>query len=257
MNRSIKILFAFAFAFAFITFSSQTLNAQTADEIINSYFENTGGYDSWGTIKGVKMTAKVNQGGMEIPIEIVQMADGRSYSKVTFQGMTIMQGVYDGTTSWGTNFQTMKAEKSDEETSKNRALDSNDFPDALYDYKKKGYTVELLGTEMMEGTEAFKLKLIKEPRIIDGEKVEDISFYYFDSEAFVPIAQESEVKQGPNKGVIQMVTMSDYQEVDGFYFPFSITQGVKGSPGQPVTMDSIELNPEVEDSAFAYPEGGE
>jgi hypothetical protein len=45
--------------------------AQTADEIIAKYFENTGGIEAWESIEGVKMNAKVNQGGMEIPVEVV------------------------------------------------------------------------------------------------------------------------------------------------------------------------------------------
>ncbi|MBT8271439.1 MAG: outer membrane lipoprotein-sorting protein, partial [Bacteroidia bacterium] len=91
--RNLK-LFIVALAVGFAT----SINAQTVDEIIDTYFENTGGYDAWRSLKGVKMTAKVNQGGMEIPVEIVQMSDGRSYSKISFQGMNIMQGVFDGTT---------------------------------------------------------------------------------------------------------------------------------------------------------------
>mgnify|MGYP000426680581 FL=1 len=47
---------------------------------------------------------------------------------------------------------------------------------------------------------------------------------------------------------------SDYQEVDGMYFPFSLTQGVKDGGGQPITMDKIELNPTVDPSAFKFPE---
>ena len=53
--------------------------------------------------------------------------------------------------------------------------------------------------------------------------------------------------------MISEVTMSDYQEVDGIYFPFSMTQGVKGQPGAPLTITTIELNPEVDASVFTFP----
>ncbi|MCP4456794.1 MAG: outer membrane lipoprotein-sorting protein [Cytophagales bacterium] len=228
--------------------------SQTVDEIIDGYFENTGGLDNWKSLTGIKMTAKVNQGGMEIPLEIVYMADGRTYTKITIQGAVIMQGVFDGETMWSTNFASMKAEKSDAETTANYMLDINDFPDSFMDYKEKGYTAELLGQETIDGTETFKIQLTKEPRTIDGESVEDVTYYYFDTEAFIPIAQDSEVKQGPQKGAIGRITQSDYLEVDGLYFPFSQTQGIKDGPSQPLIIDSIELNPQIEDSAFAYPE---
>ncbi|MCJ7468112.1 MAG: outer membrane lipoprotein-sorting protein [Maribacter sp.] len=230
------------------------VQAQTADEIINNYFENIGGLDKLKALKGVKMTAKMNQQGMEFPLEITQLSDGRQVTSVNFQGKEIKQGVFDGETLWGTNFMTMKAEKSDAETTENFKLNTNDFPDSFVNYKEKGYVVELIGKETIDGTDAFKIKLVKEPITVDGKKEEDVSFYFFDSENFVPIAMQSEIKSGPAKGMIQEITFSDYQDVDGIYFPFSMTQGVKGQPGAPITIEKIELNPTVEASIFAFPD---
>ena len=231
-----------------------TAQAQTADEILDNYIENIGGAEALGALKGVKIDAKVNQQGMEIPLEIYQFADGRQMTVIKFQGTEIKQGVFDGETLWSTNFMTMKPEKSDAETTANFKLESNDFPDSFLNYKDKGYVVELVGTETVEGTETFKIKLVREPITIDGETKEDVRFYYFDTESFVPIAMESEIHQGPMKGQSQYITFSDYQEVDGLYFPFSMTQGLKNGDSQPIVMESISLNPEVDPAAFAYPE---
>ncbi|MBL4904923.1 MAG: outer membrane lipoprotein-sorting protein [Flavobacteriaceae bacterium] len=175
-------------------------------------------------------------------------------TKINFQGKVIMQGVFDGETLWSHNFMTMTAEKSDAETTANLKLDANDFPDAFLDYKKKGYKVELLGKETIDGAETFKIKLTKEPVTIDGKLEENVSFYYFDVDNFVPIAIHSEIRSGQGKGMISEVTMSDYQEVDGLYFPFSMTQGIKGQPGgQPITISKIVLNPKIDDNAFKFP----
>ncbi|MDG2194247.1 MAG: outer membrane lipoprotein-sorting protein [Polaribacter sp.] len=233
---------------------SLTLHAQTVDEILSTYFENIGGEENFRKIKGVKMTAKVNQQGMEIPLEIIQMSNGKQMTVINFQGKEIKQGVFDGETLWSHNFMTMKAEKSDAEATANMKLEANDFPDPFLDYKKKGYAVELLGKETIDGAETFKVKLTKKPVTIDGKKEDNVSFYFFDMENYVPIAMQSEIKSGPGKGMISMVTMSDYQEVEGMYFPFSMTQGVKGQPGgQPITITKIELNPDVKDGLFTFP----
>lgn len=230
-----------------------TLQAQTADEILNTYFENTGGVDAWRAVEGMRMKAKVNQGGMEIPLEIVRMKDGRQMTSITFQGLELKQGVFDGEVLWGTNMMTQKAEKSDAEATEMMKKEMNDFPDPFLDYQDKGYTVELMGKEDFNGTETFKIKLVKEPITVDGEEVQDVSYYFFETENFVPIAIHSEIKQGQAKGMMSEITFSDYQEVEGLYMPFTMSQGVKGQGGQPVTMDSIELNPEVTDSDFAFP----
>ena len=247
--RTFKLIAAFIFFVAAVP-----AQAQTADEIIDTYFENIGGEEKLKSLEGMKMTAKVNQQGMEIPLEIVQLKDGRQMTVINFQGKEIKQGVFDGETLWGHNFMTLKAEKSDAESTENFKLNSNDFPDAFLDYKDKGYTVELLGKEEIDGTETFKIKLVKEPLTIDGKQEEDVTYYFFDTENYIPIAIQSEIKAGQGKGMTQEITMSDYQEVDGIYFPFSMTQGLKDGQSSPLTIETIVLNPSVEDSAFEFPE---
>jgi outer membrane lipoprotein-sorting protein len=238
-----------------VVFLGFVTNAQTVDEILSTYYENIGGLENLKKIKGVKMTAIINQQGMEIPLEIYQLSGGKQMTVINFQGKEIKQGVFDGETLWAHNFMTMKAEKSDAETTANMKLEMNDFPDAFIDYKEKGYKVELLGKETIDGAETFKIKLTKEPVTVDGKKEDNVSYYFFDTENYVPIAVHSEIKSGPGKGMTSQVTMSDYQEVEGLYFPFSITQGMKGQPGgQPISISKIELNPEVDAGAFSFPE---
>jgi len=233
---------------------SYSINAQTVDEIISNYFENTGGVENWEKIEGVKMSAKVNQGGMEIPIEIVQLKSGKMMTTINFQGQSIKQGVFDGEVLWSTNFMTQKAEKSDEEAINMVKNEMNQFPDPFLNYKEKGFTAELMGTETVDGAETFKIKLTTTPNIIDGKEVPSVSYYFFDNENFVPIQIQEEIMEGPGKGMVSEVKMSDYQEAGNVYMPYSMTQGVKGQPGAPITMDSIEINPTVDDSEFAFPE---
>lgn len=237
-------------------FFAFTANAQTADEIIANYFENTGGIDKWKTIEGRKMSAKVNQGGMEIPLEIIQLKDGRQATIINVQGRVVKQGVFDGTALWSDNFMTQKAEKSDAETTENFKLSIGDFPDLFLNYKEKGYKVELAGKETIEGTETFKLKVTKKQVKVDGQLTDDISFYYFDTENFVPLVVEAEIKSGPAKGQVYQAKFSDYQEVsNGVLMPFSLSEGLKGGASQPLVVTAIEINPVVDAATFKYPEG--
>ena len=99
---------------AFVFMISTSFNAQTVDEIIENYIENTGGSENWQNVKIIKMSASINQMGMEIPIEMVQ-SENKMYTKILIQGQEIKQGVFDGKTLWSTNFMSMKAEKSNQE----------------------------------------------------------------------------------------------------------------------------------------------
>jgi hypothetical protein len=235
----------FAFLFSVV---SAPIFAQSADEVISKYFTTIGGVEKLKPLKGIKMEMSINAQGMEIPMEAVQMPAGKMYIKMNLQGKEITQLASDGKTIWSTNFLTMKAEKSDAEATANALLSNNDFPDALLDYKAKGYAAEFVGKETKEGTECFKLKFTKKPVTVNGVKMDDVSYYYFDTENYLPIVTETEIKEGPMKGQKAVTTMSDYQEVEGLYFPFSMNMF-----GQAVKVKKITLNPTVAETAFAFP----
>ncbi len=238
--KTVKTLFIALF----VVTIAPIAQAQTADEIITSYFDNTGGMDAWGELKGVKMVASASAQGMDIPVEIYQMKDGRQLVKINLQGQEITQFAFNGETMWSTNFMTGEAEKSDAETTANMKKTAGDFPNPFYNYADRGYKVELLGKETKEGTETYKIKLTQEPTMKDGKEEDNISYHYFDTENMVIIASESEAN-----GQMMTNTMSDYQEVDGLYFPFDM-----GMVGQNIIIKEIVLNPEVTDEMFAFPE---
>ena len=219
--------------------------ATSVDEIIDTYFENTGGKANWAKLKGFKMHGDFQQGQMKFPLEIVQLADGRQYVKVSFQGKEFTQMAFDGSTMWSMNMMSMKPEKSETEDTENMKQEIKDFPNPFLNYKEKGFKAELLGKETIDGAEAYKIKLTKKPILVDGKKVDNVVTYYFDTEAMIPVLIENELKKGPAKGMIQQIKPSDYQEVSGYYFPFTITQGIKGKGEAPMAFKKIE-QPDLE-----------
>jgi hypothetical protein len=72
-----KIYYLLPLSLLFL-FSTAPVTAQSAEEIISNYFENTGGLENWNQLNGIKMIAKINQQGMEIPLEIIQLKDGQT-----------------------------------------------------------------------------------------------------------------------------------------------------------------------------------
>ena len=232
------------FLFLFIL----TLQAQTADDVLLNYFENTGGLEKWNALEGLKMSGVANTQGMEIPVDIIQLKDGSQAVIINFQGQTITQFAFDGEQMWSTNFMTMQPEKSDSEATANMKKAAKDFPSPFLNYKEKGYSVEFIGKETKEGTETFKLKLTQDPILVNGVEEPNVSFHYFDTKNFALIVSETQIKEGPMQGQTMTSTMSGYQEVDGLFFPFDMSMS-----GQGISIKSIELNPKVEKALFAFP----
>ena len=74
------------------------ISAQTADEIIDNYFETTGGKDNWGNLEAIKISGSVSAQGMEIPVDVIQTKDGKQLVTINFQGQEIKQMAFDGET---------------------------------------------------------------------------------------------------------------------------------------------------------------
>ncbi len=247
MKKSL-ILSAFVMLFAMVA------QAQTAEEIIEKYLKAIGGKEKIAALKSVKMTGKGKAQGQEFPFSQTQGGKGEQKFVLNIQGKEFTQFAFDGTTGWSTNFMTMKAEKMETEDSENMKREAGDFPETFLDYVKKGYKIALEGKEKVEGTECFKIKLTKKTMLVEGKEEENIVYYFFDTENFVPLVSQTTGKKGQMKGVKTETIYSDYQEVNGLYFPFSISQKANGQVQFTSVIEKIELNVAVDAKEFAFPE---
>ena len=80
---------------AIMLFSINTLSSQTAEEIIDGYLEVIGGVEAIQNVEGVIINASANQGGLELPIEIVS-SKNRSSLTISIQGQELKDNVFDG-----------------------------------------------------------------------------------------------------------------------------------------------------------------
>ena len=219
----------------------------TLDEVIAAHFEAIGGADNLKAVQSARLAGHMSMGpGAEVPFTMIFARPEKLRLEFTMQGMTAVQA-YDGETAWSIMPFMGKTEPEvmAEDQAKN-IKEQADFDGPLMDWKEKGHQVELMGLEETEGTEAYKLKIT----LANG----DVRYYYLDSEYFVPIKQEGKTTMQGNEVEFETI-LSDYKEVDGLMFPFSIESRPKGAPaGQVITIDSIELGVEVSDGEFAMPE---
>ena len=239
--KSFSLTFILSLAYFFLANPAQ---AQTADEIIDNYYENIGGKDAWRAVKSMKITGEGAQQGMSFPLTVVSKAPNSTKFSVDIQGMKLIEA-FDGTNAWtinpfaGITDPTLKSEEEAKEAAK------QEFQDALLDYKDKGHTVTLEGTEEYEGTETFKLKLVKK----NGDEM----IYFFDTELFIPVAMRNYMTTGEMKGRSMDTVSSDYQEVDGLMVPFGMKQKMDGKVVLEMTATEVLINVEIADEEFAFP----
>ncbi|WP_373512001.1 outer membrane lipoprotein-sorting protein [Persicitalea sp.] len=255
--QPIKILFAFLlFIPAVQAQKSATAipaKAPTVDSILDKYFEISGGRSRWDSLQNVRMNGTVTVQGMEIPVTIIQTKEGQQKVSIKFQGQETTQMAFDGQTGWSTNFMTQRAEEMNAEANANTKQQVGDFPDAFLHYQDKGYVATLEGTEAIEGLDAIKIKLTKNPVKVDGQSQENAVYYFFDPESYLPVAMRNTSLSGQTKGASVETLLDDYREVEGLLFPFTSTISYNGMPGETIVLERIETNIEVEPQLFAFP----
>jgi hypothetical protein len=223
------------------------LPAQTADDLIAKYVKTVGGMEKIQAVATLRRSGKIALGGgFEAQVVEENKRPNKVRQEFQFQGMTGVNA-YDGKTGWKIEpWQGKKDPEALSEEEMKQIVEDADFDDPLVNYQQKGNKVELVGTEQVEGTDAFKLKVT----LASG----DVRYYYLDNEYFVPI--KIEMKRMIRGAEQEFETsLGDYKEVAGWYLPYSVETGRKGSEDkQKITFTTIEANVAIADTRFAKPE---
>jgi len=238
IRRALTLIFSMTFLFCL------QASAQTVDELIKKNLDAKGGAQKVKAIKSIKVTAKIIQQGLEIPLVIQQKRPRLMRVDITFQGKS-QSMAYDGESGWKTDpFQGSPDPEKIAGDDLKEAEEQSDIDGPLVDYKEKGHKVELVGKEDMEGTPVYNLKLTL--------KNGDVRNIFLDAENYLELKVNSKRKTpGGEIEVDQYV--GNYKPVNGMLFPFSIESKVKGQTASQITIEKIEIDPAIDDSVFKMP----
>jgi outer membrane lipoprotein-sorting protein len=234
------------FALALLVFTSAGASAQTADEIIAKYVKTIGGMEKIQAVKTLRRTGKIIAGGgFEIPVVEENKRPNWVRQDLTIQGL-VGTNAYDGKVGWKiAPWQGKKDAETMGEGELKSIIEEADFDGPLVNYKEKGNKVEFVGMDEVEGTDTYKLKVT----LAGGET----RFYYMDTDYYVPIKVETKRIIRGNEVEIETV-LGDYKEVAGWYIPWSLEIGAKGSQfKQKIAIDKAEANVTIDDGRFAMP----
>ena len=222
------------------TFALTSLNvaAQTADEIIAKNIEAMGGTAKITSLKTVKKIGNLSTQGMDIPMvfTVSQMKGFRL--DVEVMGTSNYQIITPEKAFMFFPIQQMTEPKEmDAETLKGMQA-ALDIQGALVNYKDKGSSVEFVGTEKVDGADAYKLKMTGK----SGKS----AFYFIDVKTN-RLVKTSSKASGPDGVEMDVESIySDYkQNADGYWFAYSTT-----TPQGPVVFEKIETNIAVDENIF-------
>jgi outer membrane lipoprotein-sorting protein len=244
------IIAGFAFFLTLTLFAAQ---AQTADEVISKYVDAMGGKEKLNSINTLHMEGvAVMQNGNELTTTIDRVNGKLSRRESQFGAMGSFTMLITDKGGWVSSprssgkFEAIPADKL-----KNTKAEL-DCAGSLVDYAAKGYKVEYLGKEQLDGKDCHKIKLT----LTSGA---DIT-YYIDAQTYY-ISRESHKgssfaggaggRPGTQDADIN-TDFSDYQKTDqGYIFPYKVKMGGMGNG---MTFEKIEVNKKLDEAKLSKPE---
>ncbi|HEY2350461.1 MAG TPA: hypothetical protein VGH64_15690 [Puia sp.] len=216
--------------------------AQTADEVVNKYFDAIGGKEKLASMKTMYSEGEVIIMNNPAPFVTYTM-DGKGYKIILdFNGQKIVN-CYVVHSGWTVNPLAgipdpvlMPADQI------NIGQMAFDLKGPLFDYAAKGDKLELTGQEKLKDADVYNLKLTSR----DSTEMD----FYIDASTFYLLKTVVKLKVGGNP--FEMTTVnSDFQKTDfGLLMPFK--QEVS-YPGLTLTSTSkiIDINKSMDESVFA------
>jgi hypothetical protein len=215
-----------------------TASAMTAEELVAKNLEARGGEAKLRAITTMHTLGKVRVGGgLDAKVESWAIAPGAFRGEFSMQGMTAVQA-WDGRQAWsispfGGRREPQKMTADDAKD----LIEQSDIAGPLVDYKDKGNTIEYLGTEDIDGTEAHKLRVTL--------KNGDSQILFIDPDQFLEIrVVNHRMVRGQEE--VSTTDLGEYEKVDGIYFAFEAGNR---------HFESVELNRAIDSKMFGFPGG--
>jgi hypothetical protein len=219
--------------------------SMTLEQLLQKNYAARGGLEALRAVKSVRMKQH-NEGGYGYFETVTTTVRGlKSRSDTTSQGMTESSAV-DGFKGWQTNaFAGRKDAIAMSPDDLTAALDDADLEGPLVDWKQKGHLAELLGTEDVDGSPAWKVKVTL--------KSGTVEFWFLDADTFIEIKVLTQRRV--RGALVEYETeFGNYAKIEGVYFPFSYESRSRRSQWtNHSTVDQVEVNVKVDDAFFARP----
>jgi hypothetical protein len=235
-----KLFFILTASLAFSSLVAQDLGM---DDVLKNHFE-TIGQDKILQIDNMVSKGTVKQMGMDLVYTTYITRSGKMYLEVPIQGMLMKRG-FDGTVAWMTAPWTGSSDPIELGDFETRMMKTQlDIDGMLYKPESKGYKVDFLGKEDMEGTPVYLIKLT--------DTLDNTYTHYIDAENFVVLKVKGMLNYQGSQ-IESESFMSNYKPVEGIIMPFSMESKVNGQLQSSIIIEEYLFNQEINDSIFLKP----
>ena len=222
----------------------------TAAQIADKNVAARGGLAAWRAVSAMTLSGKMDAGGkndLKLPFVMTLKRPHKSRLELRFDEQTSVQ-VFDGTQGWKVRpFLNRNEVEAFTPAEAKSAAEWAELDGALIDYAAKGTKLELLGTDSVEGKDAYKLKLT----LKDGVQRQ----LWVDAKSFLELKIDGEPRKMDGRMRNVAVYYRDYKTERGLAVPRVLETRVDGvKQSHKISVESVAVNPPVDDALFAKPQ---
>jgi hypothetical protein len=242
-----------------------SLPAMSAAQVVEKNVAARGGLAAWRAVQTMSWKGKMGAGATtyavitpkgkleqkereetQLPFSLEFKRPLKSRLEIEFNGQTAIQ-VFDGTSGWklrpflGRYDWDAFTPEEQQQAAADPGIDG-----LLIDYAAQGAKVESAGTEMVEGHAAYKLKVTRK----DGQ----IRHAWVDGQSFLELKVDGEPRKLDGRPHAVALYLRDFKRDRGLMIPHVLETAVQGFPRtEKVTIDSVAVNPPLDDARFTKP----
>lgn len=209
----------------------------TTQSVINSYINAIGGIENIKKVNNIKSVMSAEMMGRAISIEVTAAIPNKYLLEMKMGEMVVQKQVYDGSKGMESGMQGSRELEGDDLAS--LALEAQIFPEL--NYEKENFILELKGIDKVSGEEVYVMD-ITNPL---GDKM--TNYYSVNTGLLI---QSETTEETPQGAFVATKKLSNYKEVNGVKFPYSIKQSF-GPQTFDMKMESMEVNAKLAKGVFS------
>lgn len=236
-------------AFLGLTALSGFSQVMTADQIIEKNIAARGGLKAWREVQTLMMSGKMDAGtkqNVQLPFVMKLKRPRMSRIELEFAGKTALQ-VYDGNAGWKVRpFMGRNEVEPFSQTELDDSASESGLDGYLIDHEAKGIKAALIGRDVVENRDAYKLKLT-----LNNGQVRHI---WVDAQSFLEMKIEGTPRKLDGKMHNVEVYYRNYSSANGLKIPLVLETVVENvQPTRKITIEKVVVNPKLEESDFVRP----
>ncbi len=233
-------LIKYYFLLAVVILSSiSIMRAQTVDEIIAKHIKAHGDTEKWETIKSMKIIGSFTAFSVEKDFLAIKK-DTAYYAELHLGQHKVIES-FDGRSGWTIDpWQEILFPREINKQEINVLSQKSDFITPFYKYKEKGYNVELVGEQNVDGIDTYVIKLTR----TSGNP----ETWYLDANTYLEYKCESDWVDFAYPSPAESY-FDDFRTIDGVVIPYFVERTFSQRDRITQIID-IEFNPEIDESIF-------